>query len=503
MKNKSAEAERDVYFHLLKLHRFLEIVKKIFYQKKRVYSRAKDMLEERSLFAKILKRNPQKDFVSILSRIKRQLKLLLEDLDIGIHEEERLTKIKELGFFGRFSESQAQLLMHVVYLERDKITEMVRQLKQIIDDLKQQERIIKGLIRRYSFSEFEKLEPLLDSEQKSINSVSTDSSILIGSAKRILDDLEKLKTQFNSHDLELLGKEISDLRKVRDKSRFVSELLSGRRKLTGKIDTNSLIAVHITDYFPKNGVIIPAGRYGLNFEGKVYPWPRNTIHFALNSAVSDHWEGAAWSQMAYAILVPLNLIFSKVRSIWPEDTYVFGSLQLPRGAEIIVANPDHEPKYYQEKAGGLAVLFPKKGESLFECIRRRITERGFTFMRMSKSGWMSHVAGGPFNEAGWQESFKEFAGMTDKGCGLHAGDLLGKIEELARNSIWILEDDGDYMHEKYRMAQGALDGANKYKQELAREAKSWKLPEEREAYHHIDNFLEQLIRSLKQVRRPA
>jgi len=102
-----------------------------------------------------------------------------------------------------------------------------------------------------------------------------------------------------------------------------------------KMNVEDLIAVHLTRYFPKEGIIRT-----LNSN---YPelTLRNTVHFAINHPVGNAEMYGNWDGASYAILAPLgNLSKEEGNLIWNfnvVDTYFLGDVKLPKGSTIIVS----------------------------------------------------------------------------------------------------------------------------------------------------------------------
>ncbi len=152
----------------------------------------------------------------------------------------------------------------------------------------------------------------------------------------------------------------------------------------GKIlNFNALIAVHLTDYFPEKGIILPLGQATLlRFGTADKTLPRQTIHFSLNGAVSAN-SGGEWTNKKYAILIPLHLMVNRIYCLNSADTYIVGSLDLPKSTEILGREDD-----LRGKNGGLATSIPiSKNEGLDKAVQRRIAEKGYVPISIGGSGW--------------------------------------------------------------------------------------------------------------------
>lgn len=103
------------------------------------------------------------------------------------------------------------------------------------------------------------------------------------------------------------------------KSNFQKPSLDNFRKyLTG---------VHVTDYFPKGGVLKAAYNKGMSM--------RPTVHFSLGQMVISHALGQ-WEKKKYAVLTPFSQMEKQLLNVFHQDTFVLGDLKLEKGSIIIV-----------------------------------------------------------------------------------------------------------------------------------------------------------------------
>lgn len=102
-----------------------------------------------------------------------------------------------------------------------------------------------------------------------------------------------------------------------------------------------LIAIHITDYFPKNGII--RTRYSTDPS----TWLRDTVHFSLNESAgsisafsSPNMRGSSWSNEKFAILIPFDKLYTQsknqLQTISVTDTYFLGNITIPPGSVFLV-----------------------------------------------------------------------------------------------------------------------------------------------------------------------
>ncbi|MCX6802055.1 MAG: hypothetical protein NT067_02985, partial [Candidatus Diapherotrites archaeon] len=113
---------------------------------------------------------------------------------------------------------------------------------------------------------------------------------------------------------------------------------SAQPEVTGKpiqatLQADQLVAVHMTDYFPDNGIIRTNGN-------STSSTSRQTIHFSLNGASFIEVSGGDWTNKRFAILVPFEDLQDRVISFWARDTIIFGNFELPESAVIIGREED-------------------------------------------------------------------------------------------------------------------------------------------------------------------
>ena len=103
-----------------------------------------------------------------------------------------------------------------------------------------------------------------------------------------------------------------------------------------KIEPNSLMLVHMTKYPPENGML-------LSTRDKL-GGSRNSVHFTLNHAVTEH-RGGSWDNCNYAVIMPFESTCNlngkgKFIEGMPNDLYTNGSVKIPEGAVIVKHNPE-------------------------------------------------------------------------------------------------------------------------------------------------------------------
>lgn len=110
-----------------------------------------------------------------------------------------------------------------------------------------------------------------------------------------------------------------------------------------KIDPDSMVLVHRTNYFPKNGEILSTNLATKAADG--IGQARTTIHFSINKPVTEHNVGNAWNTMKYSIITPFketleNMPKSKVLGGLQDDFFFQDAVKLPKGSVIVKYNPN-------------------------------------------------------------------------------------------------------------------------------------------------------------------
>lgn len=108
-----------------------------------------------------------------------------------------------------------------------------------------------------------------------------------------------------------------------------------------KITPESLVLVHMTDHFPKGGVIKSVKEALKNNDGTNQY--RSTVHFALNKSVTEHVGGNSWNTMKYAVLMPFKSTVEQTPSKniiggVTDDFFFMNEVKLPEGSVILKFN---------------------------------------------------------------------------------------------------------------------------------------------------------------------
>lgn len=110
-----------------------------------------------------------------------------------------------------------------------------------------------------------------------------------------------------------------------------------------KVEPESLVMVHRTNYFPQNGKILSTSEATRKVTGVSEYRP--TIHTSLNKSVTEHSVGNEWNSMEYSIIMPFKETISampksKVIGGIQDDFFLLDSITLPKGSVILKRNAD-------------------------------------------------------------------------------------------------------------------------------------------------------------------
>ncbi|MGM5480502.1 MAG: hypothetical protein ACQESC_03515, partial [Nanobdellota archaeon] len=196
---------------------------------------------------------------------------------------------------------------------------------------------------------------------------------------------KRIQKRYNKHDLaEIKDKLGEQYKRHKHKVAFIDHMLKQQRQLRKDIQAEQIIAVHLTNTFPEEGIIKPTSNYKhkLLKEHKIeIEFPRPTIHFALNGPVTSHSYGD-FSGRKYAILVPAKTIIDRIINISPQDTFVYGKLKLPPGSEILT------PEKGNHNFGNAKLIQVPHTSSIENAVKKRIRERGYTLMEIGTWSWV-------------------------------------------------------------------------------------------------------------------
>lgn len=194
---------------------------------------------------------------------------------------------------------------------------------------------------------------------------------------------------------------------------------------TEKLEVKDLIAVHLTDTFPENGIIHPAVYYDPDFL-------RFTTHFTINSVEEKIplW-GWSWENKKYAVLIPLDKIKHRILEFHPGETFLLEDLVLPEGTIVLKDKNNTDPAGKSGKAKVIEADFSQKGERLngfHRTVYEQMIEMGYFPARSNKHGWNS-----PQWDTEGMSVLRQFCQENNMhfNPGLHAEHWTGRLEQVS------------------------------------------------------------------------
>ncbi len=246
---------------------------------------------------------------------------------------------------------------------------------------------------------------------------------------------KKLKELNLKQDILLYSKELGELlKKDVHKTEVVINYLNKQRRIRSELNIKSLIAVHITEYLPKKGIISTLG----SVRGTKYT--RETVHFTLNGAVGDHGYGKFKGK--FAILIPLNKIIDRIINIAPMDSFTLGTVKIPSEGEILYPynpekdNPEELKHKIRKQIGNLNIILYDRNKDLRkEIVPKRIREKGYSVTSIGTWGWTAinnipEEIKKKFTGLKGSENFYEFGKQIEKTAMPHSNTGWSKIEKM-------------------------------------------------------------------------
>ncbi len=284
---------------------------------------------------------------------------------------------------------------------------------------------------------------------------------------------------------------------------------SQRHTLKNRLNMQNLIAVHLTNYFPKGGVITTKASQEIDYEGRKIKFPRHSIHFSLNSPVTSHMYGN-WDGAKFAILIPLNKIAKRIVTFNPVDTWVIGKLKLPRGSIVMGSS-----KSLQRKSIQGVRLIPVE-EDLHQAVKDYIKQQGLPVSGIGMWGWSfdaenfeiaTRLVTGGLSPLGSFEGGDLDKLASDLGyeLGPHTGSFFSNIESIFESVMRSLTS------EKFLMSEDNIGHMNKQidnklkqlKEFIEKREKTGLSTPERLALENIEKVLKHCKEELKLIKHRA
>ena len=109
--------------------------------------------------------------------------------------------------------------------------------------------------------------------------------------------------------------------------------------------------VHVTDFFPNNGIILNNYEGNKQFQHEViydgvskivdYVSNRRSVHFTINTKVEDN-DGGSWGDMKYIIIEPLSNHVGEIIHKNPNDSWTNSSFKISDKAILLVKKDEYE-----------------------------------------------------------------------------------------------------------------------------------------------------------------
>lgn len=172
---------------------------------------------------------------------------------------------------------------------------------------------------------------------------------LLADEKQIFDKLYADDQSFRSQFDKVVDKAMSSFtsawQEQKNQKRIPQQREGQEFDAEGNFDASTLLLVHVTDFLPEkdaDGCYVIKPLFNATKSADVTnPFPRGTLHFALNHHVKSHANGA-WDDKPYVILAPLKETIQKNGQpvcVDSNDTYFeFGvdeNMHLPTSAHLV------------------------------------------------------------------------------------------------------------------------------------------------------------------------
>ncbi|GEM_PF-3565752 len=222
------------------------------------------------------------------------------------------------------------------------------------------------------------------------------------------------------------------------------------------MNVEDLVAVHMTNYFPHNGVI--------RSRNLVMPSDslRNSVHFSMNHPVQGHNDGN-WDNKSYAVFVPLDkLVHEEGNLLWNFnviDTYFIGDVTLPKGTILVNSTPlqptDEQLREMIEKG----IRYAIGSRNIRRDIYLLIEQEGFQPMQGGMWDWGDYSSSHTINQEKIAEELR-----AQQRC--HFRSDLDGIEWLSNNLRIISGKVGKKQIRAYLRAVEELGGADQFERKL-------------------------------------
>lgn len=198
-------------------------------------------------------------------------------------------------------------------------------------------------------------------------------------------------------------------------------------RATGEVlAPQDLVAVHLTDTFPENGVIRPKAA----FEPDTLRFTRHDTINALAEPINITRHN--WETRRFAILIPFHRMAGRVVQFHPNDTFVLDEQELPLGTVITKNHSDKGVTGHPGKAKIVELDYSIPGTRLngfHRAVYQQMIDMGYFPQRAASYGWDGW--GGDLSNS--NSVIREFCNKYNipLGTGRHESHWTGELEDLA------------------------------------------------------------------------
>ena len=443
---------------------------------------------------------------------------LFKELKIFDDEDKQIEELERKPLFKNINSIERKILSYITYQEKTTVINLLTRLKKIseqnIEEEKQIQQIKKeseqlSITTNYHTNlvvEAETLEKINQSIEYSIIFCLDLSKKLQTETKIIYKDTKRIEKEFTTKDIHrVLDKLGNKFKREKNKHKLVTETLQYMRQVRHKVEVEHLIAVHMTDYFPQQGIIQPTINIASkNILGKKIMLPRGTIHFSFNGPVNSHpnedWNGG-WNNNKFAIIIPVEKIIDRIINVSPQDSFILGKLTLPDESEIIMKEKDYVNNM---NSGHGKIIRISNKKNLRKEVKSIILKKGYTPMITSMWSWSGptkegykivkkYIENKLYDSWEWTARFEDFATRMDKDIGAHSEILWGQLEETLSAATFDLEEGEEQSIHKIEITERDI---REIITKLEEKSKKYNLKEEQETIIKISKTCNQVLQMI-------
>lgn len=338
-----------------------------------------------------------------------------------------------------------------------------------------------------------KKEAMQTGNSKRVNSIES-STTLVDLGYTFVDAIKKLKEAGATIILTEEEKE-KRLEEIRKANKIINEDSNGSRMYDGPVNvkqfenTSDIIAVHKTDYAPKNERIESRNSGGvlhdctITLGGKEYNFTcksaRNSVHLSANHEVGSN-NGGSWDKTKYAVVIPFDDLkkYSTIKSAKAVDIYTSGAVKLTENSYILC--PKGESTAIQKDNPNITVI-EYEGEYVQDYADILISELGYKLEIGNDYGFENAEQAHNYHEIMTREGFtvQSHSKSEDKEKEMKLGKIYQVVGlmKLIRDEQLMKKMDREELIEQlnsqkfFQLVDGALGEDSPYNDEFVGELK--------------------------------